>query len=71
VGDGLFLGALAINGVNNIFFLPGITHSVFFRPYSAGTSALQVHLRGDWRETRPASDASSTTARSGAFLALP
>jgi uncharacterized membrane protein len=27
---GLFFGALVINGVNNIFFLPGITHSVFF-----------------------------------------
>ena len=29
---GLFFGALVINGVNNIFFLPGITHNVFFRP---------------------------------------
>lgn len=29
---GLFFGALVINGVNNIFFLPGITHDVFFRP---------------------------------------
>ena len=27
---GLFIGALVINGVNNIFFLPGITHDVFF-----------------------------------------
>jgi hypothetical protein len=27
---GLFFGALVINGVNNIFFLPGITHNVFF-----------------------------------------
>jgi len=29
---GLFFGALVINGVNNIFFLPGITHNVFFGP---------------------------------------
>jgi uncharacterized membrane protein len=29
---GLFFGALVINGVNNIFFLPGITHDVFFAP---------------------------------------
>ena len=29
---GLFVGALVINGVNNIFFLPGITHNVFFGP---------------------------------------
>jgi hypothetical protein len=27
---GLFLGALVINGINNVFFLPGITHDVFF-----------------------------------------
>jgi uncharacterized membrane protein len=27
---GMFLGALVINGVNNVFFLPGITHDVFF-----------------------------------------
>jgi uncharacterized membrane protein len=27
---GLFFGALVINGVNNIFFLPGITHNSFF-----------------------------------------
>jgi hypothetical protein len=27
---GLFFGALVINGVNNIFYLPGITHNVFF-----------------------------------------
>jgi len=27
---GLFFGALLINGINNIFFLPGITHDVFF-----------------------------------------
>jgi uncharacterized membrane protein len=27
---GLFFGALVINGVNNVFFLPGITHNVFF-----------------------------------------
>ena len=27
---GLFFGALVINGVNNVFFLPGITHDVFF-----------------------------------------
>jgi uncharacterized membrane protein len=27
---GLFFGALVINGLNNIFFLPGITHDVFF-----------------------------------------
>lgn len=27
---GLFVGALVINGVNNIFLLPGITHDVFF-----------------------------------------
>jgi uncharacterized membrane protein len=29
---GLFFGALVINGINNIFFLPGITRSVFFGP---------------------------------------
>src|SRR6185436_9721057 len=29
---GLFFGALVINGLNNIFFLPGITHNVFFGP---------------------------------------
>jgi uncharacterized membrane protein len=29
---GLFLGALVINGVNNVFFLPGITREVFFGP---------------------------------------
>jgi uncharacterized membrane protein len=27
---GLFVGALVINGINNIFFLPGITRDVFF-----------------------------------------
>ena len=27
---GLFFGALVINGLNNIFFLPGITRDVFF-----------------------------------------
>jgi uncharacterized membrane protein len=27
---GLFIGALVINGANNIFFLPGITHDMFF-----------------------------------------
>jgi uncharacterized membrane protein len=27
---GLFVGALVINGLNNVFFLPGITHDVFF-----------------------------------------
>ena len=27
---GLFVGALLINGANNIFLLPGITHDVFF-----------------------------------------
>ena len=27
---GLFFGALRITGVNNVFFLPGITHDVFF-----------------------------------------
>jgi len=27
---GLFVGALVINGANNIFLLPGITHDVFF-----------------------------------------
>jgi uncharacterized membrane protein len=27
---GLFFGALVINGLNNIFFLPGITHDMFF-----------------------------------------
>ena len=27
---GLFVGAILINGVNNVFFLPGITHDVFF-----------------------------------------
>jgi uncharacterized membrane protein len=29
---GLFFGSLVINGMNNIFFLPGITHDVFFGP---------------------------------------
>ncbi len=29
---GLFIGALVINGTHNIFFLPGITHQVFFGP---------------------------------------
>lgn len=29
---GLFFGALVINGVNNIFFLPGITRQMFFGP---------------------------------------
>jgi uncharacterized membrane protein len=27
---GLFVGAILINGMNNVFFLPGITHDVFF-----------------------------------------
>ena len=27
---GLFVGAILINGINNVFFLPGITHEVFF-----------------------------------------
>jgi uncharacterized membrane protein len=27
---GLFFGALLINGLNNVFLLPGITHDVFF-----------------------------------------
>jgi uncharacterized membrane protein len=27
---GMFIGAIVINGVNNVFFLPGITHDVFF-----------------------------------------
>ena len=27
---GMFVGALVINGLNNIFFLPGITRDVFF-----------------------------------------
>ena len=27
---GMFVGAIVINGVNNVFFLPGITHDVFF-----------------------------------------
>ena len=27
---GMFLGALVINGLNNVFFLPGITREVFF-----------------------------------------
>ena len=27
---GMFVGAILINGVNNVFFLPGITHDVFF-----------------------------------------
>ena len=27
---GMFAGALVINGVNNVFFLPGITRDVFF-----------------------------------------
>ena len=27
---GMFLGALVINGLNNVFFLPGITRDVFF-----------------------------------------
>jgi len=29
---GMFVGAILINGVNNVFFLPGITHDVFFGP---------------------------------------
>jgi uncharacterized membrane protein len=29
---GLFVGSLVINGVNNVFFLPGITRDVFFGP---------------------------------------
>ena len=29
---GLFVGAILINGMNNVFFLPGITHDVFFGP---------------------------------------
>jgi hypothetical protein len=29
---GLFFGALLINGINNVFFLPGITRDVFFGP---------------------------------------
>jgi len=29
---GLFVGAILINGLNNVFFLPGITHDVFFGP---------------------------------------
>jgi uncharacterized membrane protein len=29
---GLFFGALLINGLNNVFFLPGITRDVFFGP---------------------------------------
>jgi uncharacterized membrane protein len=27
---GMFLGALVINGLNNVFFLPGITREIFF-----------------------------------------
>ena len=27
---GMFIGAIVINGVNNVFFLPGITRDVFF-----------------------------------------
>jgi hypothetical protein len=27
---GMFIGAILINGANNVFFLPGITHDVFF-----------------------------------------
>ena len=27
---GLFVGAIVINGINNVFFLPGITRDVFF-----------------------------------------
>ena len=27
---GLFVGAILINGINNVFFLPGTTHDVFF-----------------------------------------
>ena len=27
---GLVVGAILINGLNNVFFLPGITHDVFF-----------------------------------------
>jgi uncharacterized membrane protein len=27
---GLFMGALVINGLSNIFLLPGITHDVLF-----------------------------------------
>jgi len=29
---GMFIGALVINGLNNVFFLPGITREVFFGP---------------------------------------
>ena len=29
---GLFFGSLVINGVNNVFFLPGITRQMFFGP---------------------------------------
>jgi uncharacterized membrane protein len=29
---GLFFGSLVINGVNNVFFLPGITRQIFFGP---------------------------------------
>ena len=29
---GLFFGALVINGINNVFFLPGITRQMFFGP---------------------------------------
>ena len=29
---GMFVGAIVINGVNNVFFLPGITRDVFFGP---------------------------------------
>jgi len=35
---GLFFGALVINGVNNVFLLPGITHDVFL----AGERRLQA-----------------------------
>jgi len=28
----MFVGALVINGLNNVFFLPGITREVFFGP---------------------------------------
>ena len=29
---GMFVGALVINGLNNIFFVPGITREIFFGP---------------------------------------
>ena len=43
---GLFFGALLINGLNNVFFLPGITLDVFLavtRP-NGGSGARELDL---------------------------